>query len=113
MSPAGFGTHGTNGVSPSIASGPAGLRAAGARRVAAGRAGGVVTATAVTDEAEASVALDDAFEREIAADRASLEAHARAAARTLRPLPYAILLAALGAICAVAAGMSPRLREYR
>jgi len=68
---------------------------------------------ATTDEAEASAALDRAFESEITENQAILEAHARSADRVLRPLPYAILLASLAAIAAVAAGMWPRLREYR
>jgi uncharacterized protein with PQ loop repeat len=68
---------------------------------------------ASSEEADASVKLDDAFEHEIAADQASLKTHARTAAHELRPLPYAVVLAAFAAIAAVAAGMWPRLREYR
>jgi hypothetical protein len=70
-------------------------------------------AVASTDEATASLALDRAFEDEIAANQKSLEAHARTADRVLRPLPYTVVVAALAAIAAVAAGMWPRLREYR
>jgi hypothetical protein len=68
---------------------------------------------ASTDEARASADLDDAFESEIAATRQSLDVHAAAAAHRLRLLPFMSVVAALAAVAAVAAGMWPRLREYR
>jgi hypothetical protein len=68
---------------------------------------------ATTDEARASAALDAAFGRELEQSRSRLAERANDAARDLRLLPYVIFLAVLVAAAAVAAGMWPRIREYR
>jgi hypothetical protein len=70
-------------------------------------------AVASSEEAAASAALDRAFMAAIAASLDNLDDGADAAAHDLRLLPYASMLAALAAAAAVAAGMSPRLREYQ
>ena len=70
-------------------------------------------AVATRDEADASTALDNALESDIADSQAILKAHARTAAHRLRLLPYAIVVAVLAAVAAAAAGIWPRLREYR
>jgi hypothetical protein len=70
-------------------------------------------ATAVTDQAHASATLDEAFARDIEISRSSLAEHADEAARELRRAPYVIFVATLVGAAAVAAGMWPRLREYR
>jgi hypothetical protein len=68
---------------------------------------------AVTDETVASAALDEAIEREIENSRSILTNRADAASRQLRTLPYLIFIATLVSIGAVAAGMWPRIKEYR
>jgi hypothetical protein len=68
---------------------------------------------AVTAEAPASARLDAAFQREIETSRNNLDVRADEAAARLRHLEYAIFLAALLGVAAVAAGMWPRIREYR
>ena len=70
-------------------------------------------AIAVTDQARASATLDEAFAREIEISRSGLAEQADDASGELRHVPYVILLASLVSAAAVAAGMWPRIREYR
>jgi hypothetical protein len=70
-------------------------------------------AAAVTIEAPASATLDKAFQREIAISRSKLAERADVAADDLRDVEYVIFLAALIGVAAVAAGLWPRIREYR
>jgi hypothetical protein len=70
-------------------------------------------AAAVTDQARASATLDAAFAQEIEISRGSLAERADDAADELRLSPYLIFLASLVGAVAVAAGMWPRIREYR
>lgn len=71
------------------------------------------TEVAVVDQAEASVRLDQALAGEIDRARRALDSFAGDAADRLRWMPAVIVAVSALAAAAVAAGMWPRIKEYR